>query len=93
MKFENKTVVVTGGASGIGRVMCLRFAREGAAVVVNYSKSETQAAEVVREIERTGGRASPTLEQAIEEGSALAFEVQGKHREAIAAYLKSVAGQ
>ena len=57
MKFENKTVVVTGGASGIGRVMCLRFAREGAAVVVNYSKSETRAAEVVREIERTGGRA------------------------------------
>ena len=57
MKFENKTVVVTGGASGIGRVMCLRFAREGAAVVVNYSKSETQAAEVVREIERAGGRA------------------------------------
>ena len=57
MKFENKTVVVTGGASGIGRVMCLRFAREGAAVVVNYSKSETHAAEVVREIERTGGRA------------------------------------
>jgi 3-oxoacyl-[acyl-carrier protein] reductase len=57
MKFENKTVVVTGGASGIGRVMCLRFAREGAAVVVNYSKSGTQAAEVVREIERAGGRA------------------------------------
>jgi len=50
MKFENKTVVVTGGSTGIGRAMCLRFAREGAAVVINYSKSKTQADEVVNEI-------------------------------------------
>ncbi len=57
MKFENKTIVVTGGGTGIGRAMCLRFAREGAAVVINYSKSKTHADEVVSEIEGAGGRA------------------------------------
>lgn len=57
MKFKDKAVVVTGGASGIGRAMSLRFAREGAAVVINYSKSKTHADEVVGEIEGSGGRA------------------------------------
>ena len=57
MKFKDKAVVVTGGGTGIGRAMCLRFAREGAAVVVNYSKSKAQADEVVGRIEGAGGRA------------------------------------
>jgi len=57
MKLKEKTVVVTGGATGIGRAMCLRFAGEGAAVVVNFSKSRSQAAELVGEIESSGGRA------------------------------------
>jgi 3-oxoacyl-[acyl-carrier protein] reductase len=57
MKFKDKVVVVTGGGTGIGRGMCIRFAREGAAVVVNYSKSKEQAKEVIAEIGRRGGRA------------------------------------
>ncbi|UCE51319.1 MAG: glucose 1-dehydrogenase [Desulfobacterales bacterium] len=57
MKFKDKVVVVTGGGTGIGRGMCIRFAREGAAVVVNYSKSKEQAKEVIAEIGRFGGRA------------------------------------
>jgi 3-oxoacyl-[acyl-carrier protein] reductase len=57
MKFKDKVVLITGGGTGIGRAMSLRFAREGAAVVVNYSKSEARAEAVVSEIEAAGGRA------------------------------------
>ena len=34
MKLKEKTVVVTGGARGIGKALCHAFAREGAQVVV-----------------------------------------------------------
>lgn len=34
MRFENKVVAITGGASGIGRAVALRFAQEGANVVI-----------------------------------------------------------
>jgi 3-oxoacyl-[acyl-carrier protein] reductase len=58
MKFKNKVVLVTGGATGIGRAMCLQFAREGAAVIVNYSKSKDRAKEVVDLIDAMGGQAA-----------------------------------
>jgi 3-oxoacyl-[acyl-carrier protein] reductase len=57
MKFKGKVVVITGGGTGIGRGICTRFAREGAAVIVNYFKSKDPAKEVVAEIGRSGGQA------------------------------------
>ena len=34
MKLANKTAIITGAGSGIGRAMALRFAAEGARIVV-----------------------------------------------------------
>jgi NAD(P)-dependent dehydrogenase (short-subunit alcohol dehydrogenase family) len=53
---ENSSVVVTGAGSGIGRAAALRFAAEGARVVV--ADIDAAAAEaVVREIRAAGGSA------------------------------------
>ena len=41
----NKKVLVTGGTSGIGQAIAVRFAAEGAHVAINYRKSEEDAAE------------------------------------------------
>ncbi|MDB5350114.1 MAG: 3-ketoacyl-ACP reductase [Planctomycetota bacterium] len=52
-----KVALATGAASGIGRSVALRFARDGAAVVVNDSGNTEVAAGVVGEIEAAGVRA------------------------------------
>ena len=39
-RFENKTVIVTGGSGGIGSAICERFACEGAHVVICDINSE-----------------------------------------------------
>ncbi|HEY7545420.1 MAG TPA: SDR family oxidoreductase [Blastocatellia bacterium] len=49
MKLKDKIVVVTGGANGIGRALCRRFAAEGASVVVADIESN-KAASVAEEI-------------------------------------------
>lgn len=43
MELRDKIVVVTGGASGIGKAMCERFAAEGAATVVVADRNEEHA--------------------------------------------------
>ena len=57
MKIKDKVVVVTGGANGIGRALCRRFAAEGARGVVVADLDAESAAMVAREI---GGLAITT---------------------------------
>lgn len=56
--FEGKVALVTGGASGIGRVTAQAFARRGAKVVVTTDANVDGAEETVRTIKSEGGEAS-----------------------------------
>jgi len=53
-RLASKKVIVTGGASGIGRSICKIFASEGASVVV-ADIDEAGSEETVREIKNSGG--------------------------------------
>lgn len=57
MGFNGKTVLVTGGNTGIGREICLYFGQRKANVVVNYIVNEEEAMNVVSHINNFGGHA------------------------------------
>ncbi len=55
-RFHGKTVVITGGAAGMGSVASLQFANEGASVVI-LDIQKKAGEEVVQTIEKNGGTA------------------------------------
>lgn len=65
MKIQGKSCVVTGGASGIGRALCRRFAADGARGVVVADRDGEGAAAVASEIGE--GAIAVTVDVAVEE--------------------------
>lgn len=55
--FDDKIVIVTGSSRGLGKSIALAFAKSGAKLVINYSKSRNLADEVVDQINTIGGLA------------------------------------
>ena len=54
MKLEGKKALVTGSSKGIGREIAIRFAREGADVVINYNSDPKGADEALAEVTALG---------------------------------------
>ena len=50
MRFHNKAVLVTGASRGIGKVVALQFASEGANVAVHYNRNREAAEHVLKSL-------------------------------------------
>ena len=55
-RFKGQRIVITGAASGLGRALALRFAREGWSVCIADIHMD-RANEVAREVDHSGGKA------------------------------------
>jgi glucose 1-dehydrogenase len=57
MLLKDKTIIVTGGNSGIGEAIVLAAAAEGANLVVDYVAHPEETADLIDRVEQAGGRA------------------------------------
>jgi glucose 1-dehydrogenase len=80
-RLEGKTALITGSSRGIGRGIAMRFAREGANVIVNYVGSRKAAEEALAEVEGAGARGA-----LLQADVSVTSEVVGLVDQAVAAF-------
>ncbi len=82
MKLRDKVVVVTGGASGIGRALCLRFAAEGARAVVvadiHLEGVDRTVADISGQTQVLGARVDVANEQDVSKLAQSALKAHGR---------------
>lgn len=57
MKLKNRIALITGASTGIGRAIAVKYAQEGAHVIINYIGNQSVAEEAMEEIKGLGGSA------------------------------------
>jgi 3-oxoacyl-[acyl-carrier protein] reductase len=72
-ELSGRVALVTGAGRNIGRAMAKALASGGAAIVVNVRSNKDEAEQVVREIERDGGRAVVAVADVADEKAVLAM--------------------
>lgn len=54
MKMDRKYALVTGGSRGIGRAVCIRLAKMGYYVLINYVSNEKEALATLEMVRESG---------------------------------------
>lgn len=54
-KLSGKIALITGASRGIGRAIAIEMAKEGASIVINYSKDDNGAKETLEQIKKING--------------------------------------
>jgi 3-oxoacyl-[acyl-carrier protein] reductase len=54
MDLKDKVVLITGSSSGIGKTTALRFAKEGAKLVINYNVNKDGGEETLKQVKKLG---------------------------------------
>jgi glucose 1-dehydrogenase len=85
MRFQGKSVLITGAANGIGRAVAVRFAQEGANVAVNYRKEPPdETLHQCREVQKASGAAGALLP--VQGDVAVEAEVERMFADTLAAF-------
>ena len=75
---ESKTVLITGGATRIGKYIALGLAKDGWNVAVHYNESETQATDLVENLRDMGVKSTAVKANLALESSTLELVAQAR---------------